>query len=114
VLSVVAGIVAVVWPHVTALILVVLIGAWAVVTGALAIVAATQEPNGWLPIAVGVASVLAGVLILVNPRAGAFALALVIGVYAIAAGVLMLAESWRLSRLASGSSRNQTARAASV
>jgi uncharacterized membrane protein HdeD (DUF308 family) len=108
-LSIAAGAVALLWPGVTALVLVVLVGAWAVVTGLLAIVAATRAPNGWLPIVVGVASIVAGILIFMNPRAGAFALALLIGVYAIVAGVLRLAESWRLARQESGSPRSHAA-----
>src|SRR3954451_2758028 len=86
-LSIAAGAVALLWPRVTALVLVVLVGAWAVVTGLLAIVAATRAPNGWLPIVVGVASIVAGILIFMNPGAGAFALALLIGVYALVGGV---------------------------
>jgi uncharacterized membrane protein HdeD (DUF308 family) len=111
VVSLAAGIAALVWPHVTALALVVLVGAWAVVSGLLEIFAAGQLRAGWWPIVVGVASLLAGVLILVNPRAGAYAIALVIGFYAIIAGVLMLGEAWRLHRLGSGPVGGTAARA---
>jgi uncharacterized membrane protein HdeD (DUF308 family) len=102
-LSVAAGLIALIWPDITALILVFLVGAWAVVTGVLGIAAATQVPGGWWLIVVGVAALIAGVLIMVNPRAGAVAIGLVIGIYAIVAGVIMLVASWRLHRLTSGS-----------
>src|SRR2546430_4873241 len=70
-LGVAAGLVALLWPDITALVLVILVGAWAVVTGILGIVAAAQLSGGWLLIVVGVASLIAGVLIMLNPRAGA-------------------------------------------
>jgi uncharacterized membrane protein HdeD (DUF308 family) len=101
-LSLLAGLVALVWPGVTALVLVVLFGAWAVVTGAMEIWAATRIPGQWLPLVFGVLTMIAGVLVLLRPAAGAVALALIIGVYAIAAGVLMLVESWRVHRRLTG------------
>ncbi|MGH3660474.1 MAG: DUF308 domain-containing protein [Micromonosporaceae bacterium] len=59
---------------------------------------------------VGVLSVIAGVLILVQPAIGAVASAQVIGIYAIIAGALMLA-AWRLQRRgrAAGAGRVQPA-----
>jgi uncharacterized membrane protein HdeD (DUF308 family) len=110
-ISIAAGVAALVWPQITALALVVLVGAWAIVSGLLEIFAAGRLGAGWWPIVVGVASLLAGVLILVNPRAGAYAIAIVIGLYAIVAGVLMLAEAWRLHRLGSGTVGGTAARA---
>jgi uncharacterized membrane protein HdeD (DUF308 family) len=88
-----------------------LVGAWAVASGLLEIFAASRLSAGWWPVVVGIASLLAGVLILVNPRAGAYAIALVIGVYAIIAGILLLAEAWRLHRLGSGTVGGTAARA---
>jgi uncharacterized membrane protein HdeD (DUF308 family) len=98
VLGVLAGIVALVWPGVTALVLVVLFGAWAVVTGAMEIWAATRLPGQWLTLVTGALTMIVGVLVLMRPVIGAVALALTIGVYAIAVGVLMLVESWRVHR----------------
>jgi uncharacterized membrane protein HdeD (DUF308 family) len=102
VLGVLAGLVALVWPGVTALVLVVLFGAWAVVTGAMEIWAATRIPGQWLTLVIGALTMIVGVLVLIRPVIGAVALALTIGVYAIAAGVLMLVESWRLHRSLAG------------
>jgi uncharacterized membrane protein HdeD (DUF308 family) len=103
VLGVLAGLVALIWPGVTALVLVVLFGAWAIVTGAMEIWAATRLPGQWLTLVAGALTMIVGVLVLMRPVIGAVALALIIGVYAIAAGVLMLVESWRLHRSLTGS-----------
>jgi uncharacterized membrane protein HdeD (DUF308 family) len=99
-LGVVAGLITLFWPGITALVLVVMIGAWALVTGILEIWAAVATPvgPGWMLVLVGILSLVAGVLILVRPDVGAIAIARVIGIYAIITGVLMLVESWRLSR----------------
>jgi len=94
-LSVAAAVVAWVWPEITALALVVVVGAWALVTGAMDIWLAARVRGQWLLLLTGVASIVAGVLILLRPTVGAVALAVVIGVYAIVAGVLLLAEAWR-------------------
>lgn len=94
-LGVVAGLVTLFWPGITALALVILVGLWAVVTGVLDIVAATRIPGSWPLVLLGFLSVVAGFLVLARPRAGAYAIAVVVGVYAIIAGVLMLAELWR-------------------
>lgn len=105
-LGVGAAIVTVIWPGVTAFVLVILIGAWAVVTGAMEIWAAIrlrrELTNEWLLAVVGVASVIAGVIILVRPDVGAIAIAQVIGIYALVAGVLMLISAWRLRKAPAG------------
>jgi uncharacterized membrane protein HdeD (DUF308 family) len=94
-LGVVAGLVTLLWPHITALALVILVGLWAVVTGIFDIVAAARIPGGWPLILLGLLSIGAGILILFQPRAGAYAIAVVLGIYAIVGGALMLAELWR-------------------
>jgi uncharacterized membrane protein HdeD (DUF308 family) len=97
-LSLAAGVAALVWPGVTALVLVLLIGVWALVTGAVDIVAASRAPAHWGLVVLGVLAMVAGALILVRPDAGAFAVAVVIGFFAIMAGVMRLMEAWRLHR----------------
>jgi uncharacterized membrane protein HdeD (DUF308 family) len=94
-----AGILTLVWPGITVLVLVVMIGIWAIVTGALDIFAATQQRRGdWLLALVGVLSLVAGVLVLLRPSVGAIAIAQVIGVYALVSGVLILVDVWRARR----------------
>jgi uncharacterized membrane protein HdeD (DUF308 family) len=101
-LGIVLGIAALVWPGITATVLAIVVGVWALVTGAIGIWLATQVPGRWLLGLVGALSVIAGLLILIRPAAGAVALAWVIGVYAIVAGVLMLAATWQLSHSPTG------------
>lgn len=100
VLSIAAGIVAFVMPGITALILLILIAAWAIVTGVFEIAAAIQlrkEIKGeWLLGLAGAASVLFGVAMFLNPAAGALAVVWLIGVYAIFFGVLLVALGLRL------------------
>jgi uncharacterized membrane protein HdeD (DUF308 family) len=96
--GVVAGLLTLAWPGITALVLVVLIGAWAIVTGVLDIWAATQRRGDWLLAIVGALSLVAGLLILLRPGVGAIAIAQVIGFYAIISGVLLLTEIWRAHR----------------
>ena len=82
-LGLVAGAVALVWPGMTAIVLAILVGAWAVVTGVGEVFAAVRqlrsERRGGLLLLAGVLSVVAGVLILVWPVPGAIVLALLIG-----------------------------------
>jgi uncharacterized membrane protein HdeD (DUF308 family) len=99
-LSLVVGVVALVWPGITALSLLFLIAAWAVVTGILEIVSAIQLRkvinNEWLLGLSGLASVIFGVILAVQPGAGALALIWVIAAYAIVYGVLLIALGFRL------------------
>lgn len=100
VLSAAAGVFAFVIPGITALILLILIASWAIVTGVFEIVAAIQlrkEIKGeWLLALAGVASILFGVLLFLNPGAGALAVVWLIGAYAIVFGALLIALGLRL------------------
>ena len=100
VVSLVAGILAFGMPGVTAFTLVLLIAAWAIVSGIFEIVAAIQlrkEIEGeWLLVLSGVASVAFGVLIMINPSAGALAVVWIIGSYAIIYGLLLTTLGFRL------------------
>jgi uncharacterized membrane protein HdeD (DUF308 family) len=100
------GIIAAVLPGVTALFLLSLIGAWAIVTGAAEIVAAYRLrkaiSNEWLLVLDGALSILFGAYILVFPGAGAIALVWLIAGFAILSGVILLALALRMRSLASG------------
>ncbi|MFI1069620.1 HdeD family acid-resistance protein [Streptomyces puniciscabiei] len=105
-LGVVAGLVTALWPGLTALALVVMAGAWAIVTGCLELWVATRMRHelrhAWWWRATAVVSVAAGVLLWLRPDAGAVAIALILGVYALVAGGLWLAAAWREHRTRAG------------
>ncbi len=100
ILGVVVGIVTLLWLHTSSVVLVYLIAAWAIVTGTLEIVAATELRNeiehaGWF-ILTGSVSVLVGVLLAWQPSAGAVALAWLLGAFAIVYGIVQLVIAFRL------------------
>jgi len=113
--SIGAGVVTFAWPGLTALVLVYVIGTWAIVTGVLEIVAAVrlrqQITDEWWLAASGALSVIFGVLLVVFPGAGALAVVLWIGAYSIVFGALLVALAFRL-RSWRGEGRTPMARAA--
>ena len=98
--GVLAGIIAFAAPGVVALWLLLLIGAWAIVSGIFEIVGAIrlrkEIDNEWTLILHGAITVLFGVLLMAMPGAGALAMVWVIGAYAIAGGILLVALAFRL------------------
>jgi uncharacterized membrane protein HdeD (DUF308 family) len=102
-LGVAAGVFAFAIPGITALVLLMLIAAWAIVTGAFEIGAAIQLRKyivgEWLLALAGVASVLFGFALLINPRAGGIAVVWLIGLYAVVFGILLAALGLRLKSL---------------
>jgi uncharacterized membrane protein HdeD (DUF308 family) len=103
ILGVIAGVLAFVIPGITALILLILIAAWAIVTGVFEIAAAIQLRkqihNEWLLALAGVASILLGIALLINPLAGVLAVVWIIGAYAIVFGALLIALGLRLHNM---------------
>jgi len=94
IVGIAAGVIAFHNPGLTALTLVFVVAAWAVVTGCLEIAAAIELrkliPGEWALAISGVVSILLGWLLFWQPRVGAFALVWTIGLYAILFGGLML------------------------
>lgn len=91
------------WPGITALALGFVIGAWAIVSGILAIVAAIElrrEMKGefWLGLS-GALAVLFGILVFANPAAGALAIVALLGIFAILFGVSLLVLAFRVRSL---------------
>jgi len=113
--SLAAGVVTLIWPGLTALSLVYVIGAWALVTGVLEIAVAIRlrrEIAGeWRLILSGVLSIVFGVLVMLAPGPGALAMVLFIGAYALVFGGLLIALALRL-RSAQREERQPMARAA--
>ena len=92
-----AGILTFFWPGATAVALIALASAWALVTGALKIVLAIRlrrEIRGeWLLALSGVASIVFAALFIATPQTATLALIWTLGIYAIFLGVLMIALS---------------------
>ncbi|TMR99468.1 DUF308 domain-containing protein [Nonomuraea basaltis] len=96
------GIMCLIWPGLTVLVVTLLIGIWAIVTGVMDIMAAIRmrrEVQGeWLHLVSGALSVLFGALVLIWPATGALTIALIIGIYAILAGIMLIVLSLRVRR----------------
>ena len=99
-LGILAGLLAFVMPGITALGLLILIAAWAIMTGVMDLVAAVRLrkiiTNEWLLILAGIASVAFGILLLFQPAVGALALIWWIGAWAIVLGILLMIVAFRL------------------
>ena len=102
--SIGAGLVAAFHPAATALVLVLIMGANALVVGVLDILAATQLRTSiageWMLALAGLVSVLFGALVFARPFAGALALVWLVSLYAFVSGVLLLALGLRMRALA--------------
>jgi uncharacterized membrane protein HdeD (DUF308 family) len=100
VVSLIAGVLTLLWPGISALVLLMIIAAWAVVGGASALVAAVrlrkQIRNEWLLALSGLLSIALGVMLFLFPVAGALVLVIWIGAFAIVNGGLLLALAFRL------------------
>jgi uncharacterized membrane protein HdeD (DUF308 family) len=99
-LGILAGLLAFVMPGITALSLLILIAAWAIVTGVMELVAAVRLrkiiTNEWLLVLAGLASVGFGVLLLFQPAAGALVLIWWIGAWALVFGILLMILAFRV------------------
>ncbi|HEX6470962.1 MAG TPA: HdeD family acid-resistance protein [Streptosporangiaceae bacterium] len=104
VLGVAAGVVALAWPGMTAVVLAILFGAWAVVTGVTEIAAAIrfrrQMHGEFLLGLAGLLSIIAGLIILAWPTIGVVTIAIILGIYAIMAGIVLIAMAARMRRAA--------------
>jgi len=103
-LGIAVGLLTFLAPGVTALVLLFYIAIWAIATGVLQIVIAIRlrkEVQGeWLLVLGGLASVLFGVLLVVQPAAGALAVLWLIATYAVVFGVLLVLLGFKMRSLA--------------
>jgi len=93
------------YPGVTALVLLYVIAAWALITGVLEIVAAVHlrreiENELWLGLA-GLASVFFGLVLIARPGLGAVAVIWIIGTYAMLFGLVLIVLGFRVKTLKS-------------
>ena len=106
IVGIAVGVIAAILPGITALFLLSLIGAWAIVTGAAEIVAAYRLRKAisgeWLLALQGIISIAFGLYVWIFPGAGALAIVWLIAAFAIASGVILLMLAFRMRSLARG------------
>jgi uncharacterized membrane protein HdeD (DUF308 family) len=99
ILNMIMGLIALFMPGAAVLAFVLLMAAWALMSGALMVVAAfklhASHGRWWLGLG-GVASIIWGVLLVAAPLIGAVVLTWWLGIYAIIFGISLLACGWRL------------------
>ncbi len=100
-----AGAAALLWPGITVLVMVALLGIWAVVSGFLLLMAAFRLHAGhgrWLLVVPALLSMIWGVLLYLSPGLGALVLTYWVGGYALAFGALLLVLARRLRARSGG------------
>jgi uncharacterized membrane protein HdeD (DUF308 family) len=95
-----AGVIAILWPAITLVALVWIVAIWAIVSGALMLAAAfslnLDYGRWWLALG-GIASIIFGILLIIEPFIGAVVLTLWIGAYAVVFGVFLLVLAFQLN-----------------
>lgn len=95
IVSVAAGVIALLMPGITLLVLVAVMGANAIVTGIFDIIAAVRlqrrHRSAWMLFIIGALSIVFGIAVMVFPVAGALALVWMVSAYALITGALLLA-----------------------
>jgi uncharacterized membrane protein HdeD (DUF308 family) len=101
--GIVFGALTILWPGMTALVLLYFIAGWAVVRGILELAAAIRLrkviQGEWILILGGLISIILGFVLFVFPGAGAISMAWLIGAYAVVFGILIIALGFRLRAL---------------
>jgi uncharacterized membrane protein HdeD (DUF308 family) len=94
-----AGAVAFLWPAITLVALIWLVAAWAIVSGVLMLAAAfslkLDHGRWWLGLG-GIASIIFGALLAIEPLVGAVVLTLWIGAYSLVFGIFLLILAFQL------------------
>ncbi len=97
-----AGVIALAWPGPTALVLVLIVGVWAVIAGLVKFFAAfaSGEPAGTRAMLIlgGLVTIAFGVVLCARPGLGAVTLALLFGLFNLIAGIWMLVQGTELRR----------------
>lgn len=97
VLGILAGLIALINPVGSAIVLAWVLGIWLIARGVLFIIGAFtgEGKTQWLLVLVGVMWIIVGILFTANPGSGALAVALWIGLGAIAWGLILLIQGFR-------------------
>jgi uncharacterized membrane protein HdeD (DUF308 family) len=101
--AIIAGVLALSWPNVTAYVLALLVGVWALITGVFLIIIAIrlrkELENEWSLLVAGLVSIALGIALVIAPVSGVVAMTWLIASYAIILGVLLIALALRLRRM---------------
>ena len=95
-LAIIAGIIAVVWPSITAVVLLWLVALWAIFSGVMEIAGSLElrrlgQPRWWWHTVAGVLAIVLGAILLFgNPTSGILAILWAVGVLAIASGIALI------------------------
>ena len=104
-LSIATGVAIIVWPAPGLVAVAIVLGAWLIVTGTIAIAGAFAArellPDWWLLLLIGLLEIPLGVLALANPGATLAALITVAGIWAVAVGVTRIVLAFQVKRLPS-------------
>lgn len=104
ILSILAGVIALAWPGITALAFLYLLAAWAIVTGIVEIIAPLSFPmsggRAVMMVLAGVVSIIFGILIAAQPASGLLAVVWMIGVYAVVFGLMYVVVYFQSRSLA--------------
>ena len=102
-----AGVIAFVWPEITAVALLWVIATWAIITGLLEILIAVrfrkEITNEWFWVLSGLLSVALGLFLVFQPALGALGLVTTIAIFSIAWGITLITFSLRVKKLGRGS-----------
>jgi uncharacterized membrane protein HdeD (DUF308 family) len=100
IISILAGVVTFVWPAITALALLFLIAAWAIISGVvrlwLAIRLRGEIPHAWLFGLGAAVSIAFGILLAITPGTGALVITWLIGWFAVVFAAIFFTYGWRL------------------
>jgi uncharacterized membrane protein HdeD (DUF308 family) len=102
-LSIGAGVLIIIWPEPGVVAVAVILGAWLIVMGTLAIAGSFAArdvlPNWWLLLILGLLEIPLGVLALANPGGTLAALITVAGIWAVAIGVMRIVLAFEIKRI---------------
>jgi uncharacterized membrane protein HdeD (DUF308 family) len=102
VISIAAGVIAILRPGLAGFVLIAVIAIWAILTGILEIAAAIrlrrEITNEWMLAFAGFVSIVLGVLLFFQPAAGGLVITLMIGAYALIFGIMLVILGFRLRK----------------
>ena len=105
ILSILAGLIAFANPTLTALVLLYIVAAWAIVTGVMEIVAAFAirefVSREWVLAVAGILSIVFGLILFFFPGAGILSILWLVGIYGIVFGILFVVRAFQLRAWAS-------------